>query len=149
MSLKTYDPARVSVSIAGQLLHGFVQGKMIEFSLDTPTWSDEYGVDGEPARWVNLNPFGSLKVFLAQTSGSNITLSNLANGDKVTQAVLLPVLVVDGSNPRDRQPTRLLAVAGWIQGSPSLLWQGDVPVGREWVIRLLNPLTDVREVSAS
>ena len=146
MNIKTYDPAKVLVIVAGNIISGFAPGVFIQLSEDQPMLSDDFGCDGESARWLPYAPFSTLVLTLAPTAGANTTLSNLLNLDRFTQAAIFPVIVQDSSNPTDTQPPRIVAGRGWLRGFPVMTYQNGVPVGRPWTLRLLDVVFDAREV---
>lgn len=149
MSLKTYDPARVQINVAGHPISGFMDGRFIDLEPGSPTFEDEIGVDGEPVRWLTYDPLFNLYLDLVQTAEDNAFLSNLRLGDSLSQAILFPVLLVDGSNPADTQPTRMVAPRAWIKTQPAIIYESGSPVGRRWQLRLLNVVLDIRGTSAA
>lgn len=150
--VSTYDPAKVQVVVGGAIITGFAPGRMIQYRDDGPVISDDEGVDGESVRWRRLNPFGTLTLFLSQASGANFILSSLLNVDRITLAGIVPVMVQDRSAGRTPGilgggtsgiPTRIIAGNGWIMNQPDMVW-GDSPESRQWDIRVLDAVHDIR-----
>lgn len=133
--IKTYDPAVVSVIVGGLNITGFAPGAMIELAPDDPQWRDDYGVDGESARWRNLNPFDTLTLNMMQSSNGNLILSNLLNADIASQAGILPVLITDDNTSGIK--STYLSTRGWIAGPPRIGFAGS-PTARSWALRLLS-----------
>lgn len=137
----TYDPAKVSVSVAGNIIAGYAQGQMIQYRPDALVWEDALGVDNEPVRWASNNPMGTLTLILAMSSPSNGPLGLLLNLDRLTASQTSPVIVEDRSGGRGT-PTRMIAKLGWVSAQPALNW-GSGPEPRQWDIRLVMPLHDI------
>ena len=146
-SVKTYDPAEVQVVVGGLIITGFAPGTMIELVPDAPPFQDDYGVDGEPARWTNRNPFDTLTLNIAQSSNSNFLLSNLYNVDLVTQLAILPVMILDGNTSGVK--SIYVSARGWIQGPPRIVFAGETPVARQWIVRLLNTLYNTKGIDGT
>lgn len=135
----TYDPARVSVSVAGNIITGYAPGQMIQYRPDVEVWADALGVDNEPVRWATGNPMATLILFLSQASPSNFVLSTLLNLDRITSAQPAPVIIEDKNGLGT--PTRVAALIGWVKAQPPLAW-GAGPTVRQWDIRLVKVLHD-------
>ena len=154
--VKTYDPAKVLVVLAGLIITGFARGVFVELTPAEASFRDDHGVDGEPIRWAPRNPFDALVITLSQTSQSNSLLSHLRNADLVTHASIFPVRITDlnaevASNAEDTTevalplpslPSTYVAARGWITGAPSIGYGAD-PTARRWSLRLLNTLYNV------
>ncbi len=145
--LKTYDPARVQVFVGGFTIAGFAPGAMVELAPDQPSFEDDYGVDGEPIRWANRNPFDTLTLALAQSSSSNVILSNLYNADLLTHASIYPVMILDDNTGGVK--TTYVAARGWIAGPPRIVFAGGIPTERRWVLRLLNTLYHTQGINGT
>ena len=141
-SIKTYDPREVLVTIAGQIISGFEPGTFLTVTPDQAPFSDDYGVDGEAARWKPSNPFDTLTLTLRMSALSNEVLSNLHLGDLATNSVVVPVLIQDLNSAGAIGPTTLVAARAWINGPPPVQY-GDSPLGRQWTIRMLNTLYNI------
>lgn len=133
----TYDPAKVIVTVAGNIIAGYAPGQMVQYRPDVPVWADALGVDNEPVRWASGNPMATLTFFLSQASTSNFILSALLNLDRITSTQPAPVTITDSSGPGE--PTIVIAQLGWVSEQPALLW-GATPTARQWDIRLMRPV---------
>ncbi len=138
IEVKTYDPAEVNLWVGAWRLSGFAPGTFIQLARDVPRFSDDQGVDGEPIRWDNRNPFSRLTVSLSQTSTSNGVLSRLTTADQYTQAGLFPIYLEEGKPLGNvfGKPNYVSAQA-WITGQAAIGYGAD-PIARAWEFRLLN-----------
>jgi hypothetical protein len=148
MALKTYDPARVNLVLAGQPINGFAPGTFITITPVSQVVKSDKGVDNEPCRWFLGDPFSQLVFQLMQTASSNNGLSNLLNLDRVTGASYWPVLLEDRSNPRDSQPLRVLSAQGWLEEQPAIV-RGDTVQSVKWTVRMVNSIFDTRGLGAT
>ncbi len=141
--VRTYDPAKIVVSVAGQIITGFAPGRFLEIIQDREQVADDVGVDGEPVRWAADWPLVTLSMTLALTAAANYTLGNLYNVDRLTMAAIFPVLIEDQSTGEStgRLP-RMVASRGWIQTQPTWAYEGGTPVGRQWKVRMLDTIFD-------
>lgn len=144
----TYDPAKISVRIAGQVISGFAPGTFLEVTYDGNLFEDDVGVDGEPVRWDSRNPFASMNLELMYSSPSNRILGLLATTDKLSQAGLLPVIVEDLSGKGRLPPPRLISASGWVKAWPGFTWADEAST-RRWTVRLLNMIVDTAGLSSA
>lgn len=73
-----YDPTRTSLILAGQVIDGFAEDKMIETNFNEPDRIiQKMGARGRVHESANPNSTGYLKIFLMQDSESNALLSTL------------------------------------------------------------------------
>lgn len=135
----TYDPAKVRLIVAGNIITGFAPNRLIQYRPDVAVWSDALGVDNEPVRWATNNPMATVSIFLSQSSPSNFTLSTLLNLDRLTATQTAPFILEDGNSAI---PTRILAKLGWVSEQPGMSWNPG-PETRQWNIRLVLPIHDV------
>ena len=97
MSVKTYDPKQVLVSLtynkgkSSANVMGFADGTGIKVMRTADAYSKSVGMDGDTSRVKNPDISGEITLTLAQTSPSNDILSAIANstsdGDIATIAV--------------------------------------------------------------
>lgn len=138
--LKTYDPSKVNLIVGGFQITGFAQGTMIELTPAADWFNDDFGVDGEPARWANANPYNDLRIYLMHTSNSNLILSNLHNADRLSQVGVVPVYLEDDSREGGLlEKARYVSARGWIK-APAAVQFGSGPGVRQWNFRLLETL---------
>jgi len=95
MSVRTYDPKQVIVTIAGVPMSGFSDGTFLEIDRNEPTWTMVVGADGLVTRGKTNNFSGTMTLTLKQSSPSNDILSALMAADEASNAGIFPVLVKD------------------------------------------------------
>lgn len=89
MTIKTYSPSRVSVSIAGANLTGFGDGTMITSTRNNPNTNITEGVQGDQAITKIASRSGTLEITLLQNSESNRMLSRIQlTQDLVTSDII-------------------------------------------------------------
>lgn len=94
MSTPTFDPSKLVLNIAAQLLTGF---KSIKISRDEKTWQYKTSTDGKRIRIKNLNRQGTFEVVVQQDSHANDILSALVGVDDLTNAGEVPCALLDGN----------------------------------------------------
>ena len=130
MSVHTYDPANVIISIGGFPMSGFADGTFVTVARDEDIFAKVTGADGEVSRAKSNNRSGSLSLTLQQTSMSNDILSAIALTDEVSNAGVVPVLVKEIGTS-----TILMSGEGWVKKMPDAVFSKDVE-NREWVLDL-------------
>lgn len=95
MVLKTYDPAQVTVAIAGAIMSGYTDGTFVEITRNDVSWNTVVGADGIVSRAKSNNRSGTLTLTLKQTSPSNDVLSGFLIADELSNRGVFPVLVKD------------------------------------------------------
>lgn len=132
MSVATFDPKSVVVSIGGVTMSGYADGTFLEITADTPQFTKITGADGYVTR-VKSNDYGAVMTLtLSQSSPSNDVLSALFNADRLTNAGVVPILIKDLSGT-----TVIFAATGWIQQFPDTAFGNEIN-DRSWVIDLAN-----------
>lgn len=131
MSVKTYDPANVAVTVSGVLLSGFPAGTFVSFEPNTDSFTLTTGCDGESCRSKTNNRSGRLSLTLLQSSESNQVLSALHNIDLVTPNGdgLFPVFIKNLISPLDT----LLMEKSWVVRPPTKEYALDIS-NRVWLI---------------
>lgn len=84
MAFQTYDPQKVTVSVANITITGYATGSFVKVSRDEDAFVKTVGADGLVARTRNANRAGSIEVTLLQSSPSNDALSALALLDETS-----------------------------------------------------------------
>lgn len=120
MTVKTYNPASVTIVVAGIPIEGFADGTFINVARRNPSWNLAIGSDGEGARARSNDNSGTITLTLMQSSASNDLLQQLFNLDENTGDGVGPFLLVDGSGR-----TLIDAESCWIST------QAEAPFGRE------------------
>lgn len=95
MSVATYDPKQVIITIGGVPLSGFSDGTFLEIDRNQPTWNTVVGADGLVTRGKTNDFSGTLTLTLKQSSPSNDVLSGFMAVDEATNLGIFPVLVKD------------------------------------------------------
>ena len=95
MSVRTYDPKNVIVTIAGIPMSGFSDGTFLEVDRNEATWNTVVGADGFVTRGKTNNFTGTMTLTLKQSSPSNDVLSGLLALDEATNTGVFPILVKD------------------------------------------------------
>ncbi len=129
MTVQTYDPKDVAVSIDGKLITGFGED-MISAERENPQVDDLSGAQGDVARVMTNDKRGTVTITLLQTSPSNLILSDLANLDGVDGAnKVFPLMIKD-----NRGDDIIQAEDAWISQPPRTVYNKSVEA-REWTIR--------------
>jgi len=128
MSVKTYDPAAVAVSVGGVPISGFADGTFISVERDEDAFSKVVGADGITSRAKSNNRGGNITITLAQTSPSNDVLEALALLDENTNTGIVPVLVKEGTG----RAIHFSALA-WVRKSATATYAKEIE-NREWIL---------------
>ncbi len=95
MSVRTYDPKAVIVTVGGIPMSGYSDGTFLEIDRNEPTWNMVVGADGLVTRGKTNNFSGTMTLTLKQSSPSNDVLSGFMAVDEATNNGVFPVLVKD------------------------------------------------------
>lgn len=95
MGQQTYDPAKVTVNVAGITLTQFAKGSFVAVSRTSERFSSDVGAQGDVVRIRSADERGTIKVTLMRASPSNDALSALAELDALTGQGVGPALVKD------------------------------------------------------
>ncbi len=129
MTVQTFDPKDLAVTVDGQLLSGFGE-ELISAERDNPQVDDLAGAQGDVARVMTNDKRGSVTLTLLQTSPANLILSNLWNADGVDGAnIIFPFLAKD-----NRGSDVISAEDAWISEGPTVVYSKNVEE-RAWIIR--------------
>lgn len=127
MTIKTYSPEDISISVFGRNLQNLADSMVkIAYSEDAFTYS--VGSDGEGTRNKNPNRSGTIVVTLKGSSDDNLFLSGVAAGDYISKLGTFAVMV------KDNNGTSLYTAAeAWIQKVADADFAKEV-TDREWTI---------------
>jgi hypothetical protein len=132
--VKTYDPKKIDVVLAGQRLNsGLADGTWLTYTSAAPGFSKKVGVDGEVTRTRSHDRSGEIRLTLMASSAINDVLSRLYADDRDGNANGRGVgaLLI-----QDRNGTTLLqASQAWISDDPDISFGAEVET-REWVIEV-------------
>lgn len=124
MAVATYNPAGMSLSIAGLPPHGLDDGTFLSIRRRNPLFEAVEGADGEVARIQNPGAMGDIVLTLLQTSTFNAVLSALAESDRASGAGIVPFLLSEGS-------TVIAAGETWVEELPEVTYSKSKE-SREW-----------------
>lgn len=130
MTVRTFDPKSVVVSIGGVPISGYADGTFLEVTADTQQFSKITGSDGYTTRVKTNNYGGVITLTLSQSSPSNDVLSAFLSADRVSNAGVVPILIKDLSGT-----TVLFSATGWIQQFPDITF-GNTINNRAWAFDL-------------
>ncbi len=130
MSVRTYDPKQVIITINGIPMSGFSDGTFLEIDRNEPTWNMVVGADGLVTRGKTNNFSGTLTLTLKQSSPSNDALSAIMAIDEATNAGVVPVLVKDLSGN-----SIYFSARAWITQYANSTFGKDIN-DRQWVLSL-------------
>lgn len=129
MSVKSYDPASVSIVFAGIPMEGFADGTFITVARDNPSFNLAIGSDGEGARAKSNDKSGTITVTLMQNSATNDLLSSLSIVDEQTGNGVGPFLMKDLSGR-----SICAAETAWLEKPSDISFAREIE-NREWTIK--------------
>lgn len=132
MGVKTYNPADVTVIVAGVPVGGFADGTFITAARDNPSYTNGSGADGEGWRAKSNDRTGTITMTLLQTSLSNDALSALSALDEASGDGVGPFLLKDNSGR-----TLIAAETCWLEKPADSEFAREV-TNREWVVKTDN-----------
>lgn len=88
MSVYTYSPSDISVTLAGRKLYGFAEGQVVSIKRETPVFTHRRSMDGNVVVSVNRYSTYTVTVTLAQTSPVNQFLHQVQKLQKNSVSVL-------------------------------------------------------------
>jgi len=130
VSVATYDPKQIIISIGGIPVSGFTDGTFLQIDRNEPTWNTVVGADGLVTRGKTNNFSGTLTLTLKQSSPSNDVLSGFMAVDEATNQGVFPVLVKDLSGN-----SIYFAGQAWITQYASSTFDKNI-TDRQWVLTL-------------
>ncbi len=140
MSVKIYDPARVTIAIAGIPIDpgggagGYAEGDFLTIVKDSKKFEDKVGVDGEVTRSKSYDARATATLRLMQSSSSNPLLAALVlldeNADNGAGVGAFRVEDLNGTSLYSGD-------ACWIANSPDPKF-GPSAQDRVWEIRIAN-----------
>lgn len=135
MSVKFYDPAKITISVCNRpITGGFATDEKVKVAFDGPHFDDDAGVDGEVVRSKTHDRRGTVTISLMQTSDANDILSGLLAADYlVPGGAGVGAFMLKDLEGR----TIIKAAAAWVKGLPESAFAKKAGV-RAWEIRLAN-----------
>jgi hypothetical protein len=95
MGVKTFDFKRVSASVNGVPVKGFIDGDGISIEFDEDSWSMVTGADDTVTRTRSNKNTGKITMRLANSSDTNAVFDALAKLDKATGLGVLTIYIFD------------------------------------------------------
>ncbi len=130
MSVRTYDPKQVVITIGGVPMSGFSDGTFLEVDRNEPTWTMVVGADGLVTRGKTNNLSGTLTLTLKQSSPSNDVLSGFMALDEATNSGIVPVFVKDLSGN-----STYFSARAWVTQFANSTFGKDIN-DRQWVLSM-------------
>lgn len=130
MSVRTYDPKEVIITIDGVPMSGFTDGTFLEVIRNEQTWNTVVGADGYVTRGKTNNFSGQITLTLKESSPSNDILSGFMVFDELTNRGVYPILIKDLSGN-----SVYFSGKGWIQAWPTSTFDKAI-TDRSWVIQV-------------
>jgi hypothetical protein len=128
MSVRTYDPKQVVITIGGVPMSGFADGTFLEVQREDDGYTKVVGADGYTTRTRSNNRSGSITLTLKQSSPSNDVLSGFAILDEATNTAVLPIFIKDLSGN-----SVFFSAQGWVKKFANSTYGKDLD-NREWTI---------------
>lgn len=130
MTLRTYDPAAVSVIFAGIPISGYADGTFVSVEQSEDSFALTVGTDGDACRSKTNNRSARVTLTLLQSSQVNDLLSAVHNLDRLSPNG-------DGIAPflmKDNTGTTICAAEKAYIVKPATVSYGREVESREWVI---------------
>ena len=124
-----YDLSLVFLTINGTIITGFADGDAIKVAMDSNTFDDMVGADGEVTRHTTNDKRGTLTIRLNYGSLSNVVIQILASLDESLGLGTANIAVIDAKGG-----SLVRSPYSWIQKRPDLTL-GKAPGPVEWVWR--------------
>lgn len=128
MSVRSYDPGLVILTVGGVPINGFADGTFISVERSEDSFTKVSGADGIVSRARSRDKSGEITITLAQTSPSNDVLTALNSVDETTGAGVVPVLCKDLSGR-----SVLFSAFAWIRKPAGAAFAKEI-LDREWIM---------------
>lgn len=129
MSIKTYSPGDVTLSVGGNLIAGYADGTFIVMEREVDAMTKVVGADGEVSRTRSANFSGMVTLTLKQTADSNRVLGSYLLLDEGDGSGTFDVMLMDNLG------NKMFAAEGWCRKGPNEEFSSE-QTNREWVIDL-------------
>lgn len=133
MSLLTFSPADLSISVAGLIdITGFIDGSFLSIEKEVTPFVYQRAIDGGTSRTHTKDDNYKVMITITQTSPSNDILNALHGIDIATQVGKVPLLI------RDKQGnTIFFSPSASIENYPTITYSKGME-GRQWTFRCPN-----------
>jgi len=129
MSVFTYSPCDIILSINDFIVEDFADGSFLEVNQNSYNYRQVRGIRGKHTRVHTRDRSGVITFRLMQTSKQNQILSQLANQDDLNQTGLLLVTIRDVGGD-----TGVQFGNAYLEGNPNLTFQARTTTPNEWRI---------------
>lgn len=126
MTIHTYDPTNISVTVAGRNLSNFAD-TFVKIALSGDNFTLIKGADGEGTRNYNADRSGEVTITLKGSSEDNLFLSGLAATDLLTKLGTFPIFIKDNNGS-----SIYTAAEAWVKKTADAEFGKEVS-DREWV----------------
>lgn len=130
-TFKNFDPGRIGLMVAGQLIQGIAPGTFVKVSRTTKTFSTKAGAGGDVVRTKSRDRRGTIELTLMAESPSNDYLSGLVATD---EQVIGGTGAVGASFVKDLNGTTLCSGANSWVCQPADVEYGDESGNRTWLV---------------
>ena len=135
MSLFTYDPAQILVTMGGVPISGFESGTFVTIEKVEDNWSAKSGIEGDAVRILKTDYLYNVTLTLMYTSASNDYLSALATADaNLPGSGLVPLEIKNGLGR-----SLFVTTQSWVV-KPASTNYSDAADPREWGLQSYKPL---------
>jgi hypothetical protein len=128
MAVKTYDPGKIVLTFAGNLIGGYADGTFVLAERREGAFGLVIGAGGEGCRIRSRNKSGSVTLTLMASSLANDILSAIAAADELAGTGVGPLFLKDLNGN-----TLVAAANAWIEKLPNVEFGKDLST-REWLI---------------
>jgi hypothetical protein len=128
MSLATYDPRKITVTLGGTIVTGYADGTFVSVERTSDAFTMVTGADNLTTRTKTNDKSGTLTLTLQQTSVSNDIISGFASLDETANVGVFSLLVKDVLGT-----TLIQARSAWVRKLPVIEYGNELS-NREWLI---------------
>ncbi len=138
MSINTYSPSDVLISVAGMhTITGYADGTFVKISKNHKPFKQQRSMNGEIARIYTEDQTFKVEITLMQSSSSNNVLSMLYNIDLATRLGKFPLIIKDG-----RGSTTFVALSSWIEQIPDVTFASTLSTNT-WVFGCADAIINI------
>lgn len=135
MSLYSYDPNQILVTLGAVTISGFETGTFVNIEKVEDNWSAKSGIGGEAVRILKTDYLWNVTLTLMYVSASNDYLSALSISDNLTPGIgLVPLEIRNGLGR-----TLFVSTQAWVV-KPATTAYSDASEPREWALMAYKPL---------
>lgn len=128
MSVKTYNPKKVTCSLGKHIVKGYADDSMITIEFAGDGVSHVVGADGEVVRSIDPSEMYTLKLVVQQTSATNAYLQKMYEKDRNDGTGTFPININDILGKE-----KFAGEIAWVT-KPASFVRGKTQNNREWEI---------------